>query len=301
MPATRLSGIFPPVTTPFDTHGEVDYEALARNIEIYNETGLSGYVAFGSNGEAVHLNNRERTKVLETIKAAARPGKILVAGINELSTRAAIESVNHASDCGADIALVVTPYFYKSSMNQTLLNRFFTEVADKSPLPILIYNVPQNTGVVIDSTTIASLASHPKIVGVKDSSGNMGALAETIRRSPKEFSVLVGNGGILFPALMMGAAGAVLAVACLVPAACISLFEAVSRGDHTGARDLQERIGPLSHLVTADLGVAGLKASLDIAGFLGGSPRAPLAAVSQADFNRTKTALIESGLFPALG
>src|SRR5215216_717410 len=226
----HLNGILPPLTTPFDTEGSVDTEALRRNIERYNETGLAGYVALGSNGEAVHLTPDERTRVIETIRSAAPPAHTVIAGVNEFSTRAAIESARSAAGAGADCALVVTPYFYKSHMTQTALAAFFTEVADASILPLLIYNVPQNTGVLIEPATVAKLASHENIVGVKDSSGNFGALAETIRLAPAEFKVMVGNGGIFYASLLSGATGAVLAVACAVPRACVDLYEAARAG-----------------------------------------------------------------------
>lgn len=293
----KLSGIMPPLTTPFDERGEVDYDGLRRNVERYNETGLSGYVALGSNGEAVHLSSEERIEVLATIKKAATPNHRIIAGVNELTTRSAIEATKHASDAGADAALVITPYFYKSSMNQDALSGYFTEVAERSPIPILMYNVPQNTGVVIDSSTLAKLGDHPKIIGVKDSAGNFGAIAETIRQAPEGFSVLVGNGGILYPALAMGAAGAVLAVACAAPRACVELYEAVKSGEHERARELQERISPVSHIVTGGLGVPGLKAALDMAGYEGGVVRAPLISAGTTDTEKVRTVMRASGLF----
>lgn len=295
-----LDGIFPPLTTPFDDRGEVDFKGLTQNITRYNETGLSGYVAFGSNGEAVHLTADERIQILETIRRAAAPGMKLIAGVNELSARAAIESARRAVAAGADVVLVVTPYFYKTAMTQEVLANYFREVADASPRPVLIYNVPQNTGVVIESATIARLAAHPNIIGVKDSAGNMGAISETIRLTPEDFNVLVGNGSILFPALMMGAKGAVLAVACAAPHACVELHRAVKAGDMDRARDLQKRIGPLSHTVTAGFGVAGLKAALEMAGFIGGAPRSPLAPVSPANREKIKEVMQTTGLFPGI-
>ena len=175
-----------------------------------SHAGLVGYVPLGSNGEAAHLSADERRLVVETVKRAATSEHTIVAGVNELSTRAAIEASQAAADSGADAVLVITPYFYKSSMSQEALTRHFTEVADHSPLPVLIYNVPQNTGVVIESQTIAGLAGHQNVIGVKDSSGNMGAISETIRSSREGFAVMVGNGGILYPSLGMGATGAIL-------------------------------------------------------------------------------------------
>lgn len=262
--------------------------------------GLAGYVALGSNGEAVHLSSDERGQVIETIKHAATAGHTIVAGVNELSTRSAIESARAAADSGADAVLVITPYFYKSGMTQDILARHFTEVADQSPLPVLLYNVPQNTGVVIDSATIATLAGHQNIIGLKDSSGNMGAISDTLRQVPASFAVMVGNGGIVYPALAMGATGAVLGVACTAARACVDLYEAASSGDHTRARELQNRIGPVSHIVTAGLGVPALKAAMDMVGFKGGLPRAPLLPLNSSNVDKVGAVLHASGLFPEL-
>ncbi|HJQ71490.1 MAG TPA: dihydrodipicolinate synthase family protein [Blastocatellia bacterium] len=295
-----LNGIMPPVTTPFDAEGRVDFDALAQNIARYNETGLAGYVALGSNGEAVHLSQDERLGVIRAIKQAASPGLAVVAGVNELSTRAAITSTRAAADAGADFVLLITPYFYKSSMTGEALRRHFRQVADQSPVPVLIYNVPQNTGVVIESAVIAELAAHENIVGVKDSSGNFGAIAETIRRAPDAFAVLTGNGGILYPSLLMGARGAILGVACAAPRVCVDIYTAAARGDHARARDLQTRLAPVSHIVTAGLGVPGLKAAMGMIGFKGGEPRAPLMTVSAAEREKIESVLRESGLFPEL-
>lgn len=298
MDAIKLNGIIPPVTTPFTANGEVDYAALSSNIERYNETGLVGYCALGSNGEAVHLTADERRRVVETVKRAAKPDHTIIAGVNELSTRAAVDAARAAFDVGAQAALVVTPYYYKSSMTQDALARHFTEVADHSPIPVLIYNFPQSTGIVIESATVASLAEHGNIIGIKDSSGNMAAISETIRLAPSSFSVMVGNGGILYPALSMGATGAILALACAAPRPCVALFDAMKAGDHVRARELQNRLSPLSHIVTAGLGVPGLKAAMEFLGLAGGTPRPPLRSVSDSDRDRIKAVIRKTGLFP---
>lgn len=292
----KLSGIMPPLTTPFDQVGELDYAALQRNVQRYNETGLSGYVVLGSNGEAVHLSAEERFKTIQTVKQAATPAHKVIAGINELSLRAAVQSCKQARESGADAVLVVTPYFYKAAMKQDVLFGYFMEVADQSPLPVLVYNVPQNTGVIIEPATLARLAEHPNIIGVKDSSGNFGAIADTIRLA-EDFSVMCGNGGILYPALSMGAAGAVLAIACAAPRACVELYQAAAAGDHARARELQNRISPISQMVTAGLGVAGLKAAMDNAGYEGGTVRSPLVQLGPAESEKLATAMRASGLF----
>jgi 4-hydroxy-2-oxoglutarate aldolase len=300
MANVNLNGILPPVTTPFNEAGDVDYGALASNIARYNEAGLRGYVPLGSNGEAVHLTVDERRQVIATVKRSATSEHTIVAGVNEFSTRAAIEAARAAADCGADGVLVITPYFYKGSMTQERLTRHFSEVADHSPLPLLIYNVPQNTGVVIESATIAALGVHQNIIGVKDSAGNMGAISETLRLVPDGFSVMVGNGGIVYPALTMGATGAILGVACAAPRACAELYEAAKAGDHARARDLQNRIAPLSQIVTAGLSVPGLKAAMEILGLAGTFPRAALTPVSSSEKERIRAVIRNTGLFPEI-
>lgn len=295
-----LNGIMPPLTTPFTGGGSLDLGALRANVARYNQTGLAGYVALGSNGEACHLSPGERALVIEAVKTSAAGGHTVIGGVNELSTGAAIEATRAAAGAGAEAALVITPYFYKTSMTAAALTRFYSDVADQSPIPVLIYNVPQNTGVVIESAAIAALAEHQNIVGVKDSSGNMAAISETIHRTPSSFSVMAGNGSILYPSLVMGARGAVLAVACAAPHACVELYQAVRANDHPRARELQTRIAPLSHAVTAQFGVAGLKAAMEMIGLAGGEPRAPLTRVSEADRDKIKTVMRQTGLYPNL-
>ncbi len=293
----RLTGILPPITTPFDAAGALDLGALAANVEHYNEADLAGYLAFGSNGEAVHLTPDERGRVLQTLRRATAPGRVVVAGVNEQSTAAAIEATRQAAGAGADVVLVITPYFYKSAMSQDVLRGFFESVADASPLPVLAYNIPQNTGVTIAPRTLSQLAGHPNLIGVKDSSGNLGALSDTLRLAPDNFTVLVGNAGILYPALAMGAAGAILAVACVAPEACVEVHRAVAAGDHDKARGLQYRLAPLATLVTAELGIPGLKAAADLAGLAGGPPRAPLVPVGDGERERIAGVMRESGFF----
>lgn len=300
MSTINLHGILPPVTTPFNERGDVDYGALTANISRYNEAGLRGYVPLGSNGEAAHLSVQERRQVVQTVKRAAANDHTIVAGINELFTRAAIEATREAADHGADAALVITPYFYKGSMSQERLFSYFTAVADQSPIPVLIYNVPQNTGVIIESTTIASLAAHENIIGVKDSSGNMGAISETIRLAPNGFSVMVGNGSIVYSSLMMGATGAILGVACAAPKPCVELYQATKAGDHPRAVDLQNRIAPLSQIVTAGLSVPGLKAAMEILGLAGRFPRSPLTPASSSEQEKIRAVIVKTGLFPEI-
>lgn len=295
--AIDLDGILPPITTPFNAAGDLDLDALRRNIERYNTTGLRGYVAFGSNGEAVHLDAAERERILRTVQEAAAPGMALVAGINELSARAAHAAIRQAADAGADAALVITPYFYKGMMSQEVLREFFLEVASESTLPILLYNVPQNTGIVLEPETIAELSGEEKIIGVKDSSGNLKAMSETLRMVSDEFNVLVGNAGACYSALSMGARGGILAVACAAPRPAVALHAAVRAGDDERARELQEALQPLGRAVTVEHGIPGLKASLDMAGLDGGSPRSPLRPLTEEARAQLQAVMQATGFF----
>ncbi len=298
--ALHLSGVLPPITTPFDRRGELDTAALARNVARYDESGVGGYVAFGSTGEAVHLTARERLEILAAVRRTVRPGRTLVAGINEQSTHAALQSIRQSAEAGADAALVITPYFYKASMTQDVLRSFYLQVADVSALPVIIYNIPQNTGVTLAPATVAKLSAHDRIVGIKDSSGDLAAFSEMVRSTPTGFAVLVGDAAIFYPALIMGATGAILAVACVAPEVTVALEGAVRAGDHVGARELQQRLSPLGARLTKEFGLSGLKAGLDIAGYAGGNPRPPLRAVDDATRARIKGTMAASGFFPTL-
>lgn len=295
-----LQGVMPPLTTPFTASGEVDDDALIGNIERYNPCGLSGYVVFGSNGEAVHLTADERRRILRLVGRTRATGMGLVAGINEQSTESARRAIDQAAEEGADVALVITPYFYKGSMEQAVLRQFFIDLADDSPLPLLIYNIPQNTGVTLVSETLAELSQHQRIIGCKDSSGNLAALASGVRACEEGFRLLVGNAAVFYPALAMGACGAILAVACAAPQPAVALYNALRRGDHDEARSLQDRLAPLGTLVTADLGIAGLKACLDLAGWSGGLPRRPLLPLSAESLHRLRQAMVVSGFYDGL-
>ncbi len=296
----RLAGVLPPITTPFDALGALDARALATNIERYNAEALAGYVAFGSNGEAVHLSAHDRQRVLEIVRRTAAPGRLLVAGVNEQSTMAAIEAAHHAADSGADAVLVITPYFYRAAMTPEALERFFLDVAEASPLPVLAYNIPQNTGVTLHPETLAALAEHPGMVGAKDSSGDLDAMVETLRRVPANFDVMVGSAGILHPALDQGAAGGILAVACVAPAPCIELYEAVRAGDSERAAELQRRLTPLARLVTVELGIPGLKAACELAGYEGGAVRGPLLPLADGAREHIAEVMRQSGFFASL-
>ena len=290
-----IEGIMPPVTTPF-INGEVAYDKLTANIRRWNETGLSGYVVMGSNGESAFLTREEKLKVIETVKKALTPGKMLVACTGSDSIKETVSLSNDAADRGADYALVLTPSFYKGQMKSAAFVRFFTEVADNARIPVLIYNVPKFTGVNIEADAVAELAKHGNIVGLKNSAENVAHAAELVSVVPKEFSILVGTASVLYPGLAAGATGGVLALANIAPEECVELQRLFESGRHDDASALQKKLIPVNKAVTSKYGVPGLKAALDMLGYFGGDPRSPLAPLGGHERDDLKSILKTAGL-----
>lgn len=272
----NLRGLLLPVPTPFEAGGEVDVRALHVNIARWNETGVRGYVVLGSTGEAAHLDERERRMVIEAARAATPAQMTFIVGAGQPSTRATIAETRSAAAAGAEAVLVITPYYYRGAMTAAALVDHYRAVADASPVPVVLYSMPQLTGIALAPETIAQLSEHENIIGVKDSSGDIVNLAETRRLVPRDFAVLVGHGAAFYPGLCMGAMGGILAAGCVAPEAALVILRAVAAGDHERARDMQQKFGPLAQAVTARYGIGGLKAALEMRGYCGGPVRAPL-------------------------
>jgi 4-hydroxy-2-oxoglutarate aldolase len=277
-----FQGIYPPIPTPFDDDGALALDRLAINIEKWNAAttglgGLAGYVALGSNGEAPHLSLDEAARLVAATREAARGDMKVIAGTGQLSTWATVEATKRAADSGADAALVVAPYYYKKMMSADALKRHYVAVADASPIPVLIYNVPANTGLNIPVSVVFELAAHENVAGVKDSAGDINQLAELVRLTRGlDFEVLTGNYGALLPAMTFGVRGAILAIANVAPAECVAICEAAQAGRWDEAGELHLRLLPVARAVTSEHGVPGLKAALDLLGYFGGVPREPL-------------------------
>jgi len=282
MSILRLGGVLPPIATPF-RNDEVDCDALKHNLEKYNRTGLSGFLVLGSNGEGVYLNEKEKIIILSAAREAIPEDRIFMAGTGQESTRETIRLTNRAAGIGADCALIVTPNFYKSGMTHEALKYHYLTVADAAQIPILIYNVPQFTGINLDPSLIEALASHPNIAGIKDSSGNIGQLAEIIRTTPHDFAVFVGNAPVFFPALCVGAVGGILAVANIIPDSCVEIKRQFDAGNLEKARQIQAKITPLARWVTSGHGIGGLKVAMEKIGYNGGVPRSPLLSPKKRD------------------
>ena len=271
----KLTGVMPPITTPFQD-GKLALDKLKNNFQKWDKTGLSGYLVLGSNGEAVYLNEKEKMKVVEISRESIHTSKIMLVGTGMESTQETIQFTNQVAKMGADYALVVTPSYFKGSMKPQILYDHFIAVAESSRIGILIYNVPQFTGINLDPEVVAKLSEHPNIIGIKDSSGNIGQLSEIIHLSQKGFAVFVGSAPVFFPALCIGAVGGILAVANVVPQECVQIQNLFNKGKMGEARALQSRLTPLAKAVTTKYGIGGLKMAMDLAGYSGGNPRLPL-------------------------
>ena len=274
-----LHGLMLPIPTPFDPEGNFDRAAFRSNIHKWNTTGISGYVVLGSTGERVNLDAREYLEALETARIeipGGQDGLTFIAGAGQQSTRGTINEVREAAARGADAALVITPHFYRGAISKQALGAYYLNIADAASIPIILYSMPDLTGVRIEPETVAELSRHPNILGIKDSSTDLAALRQTVKLVPDTFAVLTGNGTVLAEALRAGARGAILAVGCVAPHLAIAILEAVEVHDDNRAADLQKELTPLATAVTTQYGIGGLKVALDMIGYDGGAVRAPL-------------------------
>ena len=274
-------GIYTPIVTPFDENEEINYDYLGHNLDKWGQTQLDGIVVMGSNGEFVYLNEQEKLDVVKYVKKRFTSSKNVLVGPSCESTKATIELGKKAADIGADAVLLLPPNYYKGAMakDETLL-KYYTDVADASPIPVFIYNMPGNTGININSSVIAKLSKHDNIVGIKDTSGNIVQMAEIARDTDESFAIFAGNASYLLPALEVGARGATLALANILPDECCKLVSLHKEGNHEEARRLQLKMLAINAAVTLKFGIGGLKHALNLLGYKGGYVRRPLMNVS---------------------
>ena len=292
----RFAGIYTPLATPFAADGSLDAGALARNVEKYLRSPLTGLVVLGSNGEAPQLEEDEADLAIKTVRDAMPKDRPLLAGTGRESTAATIAATERAARLGVDAVLVRTPSFYKGQMTTDAFVKHYTQVADRSPVPVLLYNVTMYTGVNLLPEAVGILSQHPNIVGIKETNSDMVQFGEYLGRAASGFTVLAGSGATYFSALMLGAHGAILAVAGVAPDQCVQIFSAVRDGRVDEARTMNRKLAPLSKLVGATHGVPGLKAALTVLGFEGGFPRPPLQPVGQQTVDVIREQLRELGL-----
>jgi 4-hydroxy-2-oxoglutarate aldolase len=276
-----LSGIYPALITPFDSDGKFSAADLKHNIHRYNQTDLAGYVVLGSTGESVLLSSKEMEAVLTTAIESAAPGKRMLAGTGAESTAETIVRTKRAAELGYQAALVKTPYYYKPVYKPEVYLAHYRAVADASPIPVLLYSVPQFTGVTLETPEILALSEHPNIIGMKDSSGAVQRIVEVVAGAPGSFQMLTGAASVVMPSLSAGAVGAILALGSAFPEKCVALHQLYRQKMYDQARELQGKLSVASKKVVAENGIAGVKFVMDLRGYRGGVPRLPLLPLSE--------------------
>lgn len=262
--------------TSFDKHGELDGGKITENIEALCRHDLAGILVLGSNGEMVMLDDDEKKKVYNVARKAIPRDKLMLAGTGAQSTRQTIKLSLMASEAGADAVLVLSPSYYKGQMNRKALVQFYHEVAANSRVPVIIYNMPANSGLDMDADTILESSAHDNIIGIKDSGGNLVKMASIIKNAREGFQVLAGSAGFLLPALSIGAVGGILALANIAPEMCLNIYNSFLNGEAEKAKEYQMNAVDINTAVTRKGGVPALKAAMDHLGMYGGPVRRPL-------------------------
>jgi len=274
----NLDGISIPAITPFNADETIAPDQMKRNLEWWNGFPIAGYLILGSTGEPFNLTSDERMAIIEAAREAIPSSRFMLAGTGMQTTRETIDLTKRAAKAGADAAMVVTPFYYKGAMKHKALVEHYTAIANASPIPILLYTVPIFTGVTIETRTVVELAAHPNIIGMKDSNSNYNTLVDTLHQVPEDFKVLNGAAPAIYGALCVGAAGATLAAANMLPDVCGAIFRAYMNGDHALARHHQFKVSAIIDKIIVPYGIGGIKAAVDMRGGYGGAPRLPLPA-----------------------
>jgi len=295
----QFHGVFGPVTTQFAANGDVDLAAFSQNLKAHIAAGLDGVVVNGSTGEAALLDEGERDRCLEAGRAAIGSDKLLIAGTGAESSRLTIDRCRRAASAGADAVLVVAPHYYGDKINAQALKAHYERVADESPLPVLLYNIPKYMHFRLEPDLVQQLAGHDNIVGMKDSAGDVECLGLYVQTQDETFSVLTGHGGTWQQALALGVRGGILAVALFAVELTLAVRDAMQQGKPNEAVELQSRLTPLALQIVGKMGVAGVKAAMDAVGLRGGLTRLPLLPLGAIEAERVRALLSESAVAPA--
>ncbi len=290
-----LQGIFPPVPTPFREDSTFDPVGFSQNFDHWNQEPLNGYVVLGSNGEFPYVSEAERVEIVRVARREISSDRLLIAGSGMDSTVETIRMTQTLADVGADVAIVITPNYYKGKMTGPALEAHYVQVAAASPIPILIYNMPAYASVDMPADAIIRAAQHPNIIGMKESGPKMGKLGQ-IMRATTDFQVLTGSASGFLAALAMGAVGGVMALANFAAHQLAAIRDNLLAGDLEGAQEIQLRMIPPNLAVTGTYGIAGLKAALDMLGYCGGPVRSPLQPLGEAEKVELRRILMDSGL-----
>ena len=290
----NLAGVFAPISTPFAADESVDYDALAFNVERYAAGGLLGYLALGSNGENRSLTEEEKLSVLRCIVRRKRADQVVMAGATYDAQRDTERFLRAAADLGADFGLVLSPGYFRKQMTDDVLFRYFSTLADGSPLPLLLYNAPGFCGVTLSPALVARLAGHPNIVGMKDSAAS--GIENFLPFEAESFHVLAGSANFLLKAMMGGSLGGTVSLANSFPEMALELFRCGQARDEAKGVPLQDRVTRINQAISGPYGPAGVKAAMTLAGYKGGIPRRPLLPLSEEQCSALRAALEAEGL-----
>jgi len=291
-----LEGVFVPHVTPFDENEEIDEPALRELVDHFIKAGLDGLVSLGSNGEFPYLSFEERLRVVEIVLDEANGRVQVIAGATENSTREALRLGRALLDLGADALLIGPPYYFKPSGEELFAH--YSALAERLDGKILLYNVPKFTGINVPIDIIERLADeHSNIVGIKDSSGSMGRITELVRRLGDRFSILAGTADVMHPSWMIGAHGAIVAVANVAPELCVELWRAFREGNHQKAKELQLRVNLINEVVVKKYNqISAVKAAMEMRGLRAGKPRPPSLPLDREVLGDVESTLREAGV-----
>ena len=281
--ARRFGGVMGPLVTPFKADESLDVAGFETNVRAHMAAGLEGVLVSGSTGEAALLGDDERRILLEAARRIVPTSRTLLAGTGAESSRHCIARCRDAASSGADAVLVVAPHYYTSSMTPAAIKAHFLRVADESPVPVLLYNIPKYTHFRLEPELIAELARHENIRGMKDSAGDMTFFARYVESQSDKFDVMTGHGGTFATALKLGAQGGILAVALFSPELALEVWESSKEGRTADADAAQKPLVPQAAEIVARMGVPGVKAAMERVGLVGGHVRLPLLPVPSAD------------------
>ncbi|MFN8580695.1 MAG: dihydrodipicolinate synthase family protein [Gemmatimonadaceae bacterium] len=299
MTTKQLTGVFGPVVTTFDRRSDVDLDAFGANIEAHLDAGLNGIIVCGSTGEAALLEEPERLRLVEMARSVIDSERWLIVGTGAESTRACIRRCREAATAGADAVLVVAPHYYANAMSTAALLAHYTAVADASPVPVLLYNIPKYMHFKLEPELVSQLALHQNVAGMKDSSGDLVTLEKYLAAQSSAFTVLTGHGGSFHQALSLGVRGGILAVALFAPELSVEVYRAHVSGRTSDGAEAQARLAPLALEIVGRMGIGAVKLALERVGLRGGPVRLPLLPPTPADASQVDALLREAAVVAA--
>jgi len=288
----KVEGIIPAMVTPFDKHGEIDEQGLRTMVNFLAESGVHGILVAGTGGQFCLLLREERKRLFEITVDEVNGKTLVFAGTGSVSTKETILMSREAADVGVDAVTVITPYFVKLTDEEVFLH--YREIAEAVPLPITLYNNPPRTGITISQEVVGRLAGFDNVVGMKDSSGDLSLFQEYIRKAGDKIPLIMGRDTLIYPALTLGAKGAVCVVGNVAPKLLLELYNALKRGDHKKALHLQAKVNIIRQALGLGTFPAAVNEAVNLIGKPGGYPRKPVVPLNENQRESLRRALRET-------